>query len=103
MDVASEIAKDAALEEVYMRLVMACYGIVNVFGEYWGSDFASKILSIGIMITHVFWLISELSPPLKKKLFPVQRPSGLKRADWNFFFHIYKKKIFLLSPPPCTF
>ena len=60
VDVASEIAKDAALEEVYMRLVMACYGIVNVFGEYWESDLNSKIMSIGIMMTHVLWFILEM-------------------------------------------
>ena len=27
-------------------------------------------------------------PPLNKKLFPVYRPGGSKRADWNFLFHI---------------
>ena len=31
-------------------------------------------------------------PPLNKKLFPVHRPGGLKRSDWNFFFHIFIKK-----------
>ena len=36
----------------------------------------------------------SIRPPLNKKLFPVHRPGGLKRADWNFFyfFHIFKKK-----------
>ena len=29
-----------------------------------------------------------LRPPLNKKLFSVQRPSGLKRAEWSFFFHL---------------
>ena len=28
----------------------------------------------------------ELRPPLNKKLFPVDRPIGFKRADLNFFF-----------------
>ena len=28
-------------------------------------------------------------PPLIEKLFPVHRPSGLKSADWNSFFHIF--------------
>ena len=32
-----------------------------------------------------------LRPPLNKKLFPVNRPSGLKRVDW------------ILSPPPPLF
>ena len=27
----------------------------------------------------------DLRPTLNEKLFPVHRPSGLKRADWNFF------------------
>ena len=26
-----------------------------------------------------------LGPPLNKKLFPVHRPGGLKRAEWDFF------------------
>ena len=33
---------------------------------------------------------SATEPPLNKK-FPVHRPGGLKRADWNFVFHIFKK------------
>ena len=28
-------------------------------------------------------------PPLNEKLFPVHRPSGLKMADWNFFFFFF--------------
>ena len=34
-------------------------------------------------------------PSLNEKLFPVHRPSGLKRADWNVCFFIFKKNIFL--------
>ena len=31
-----------------------------------------------------------LRPPLNKKSFPVHRPGGLKRADWDvFFFSIF--------------
>ena len=44
----------------------------------------------------------SVRPPLNKKLFPVHRPGGLKRAYRNFFFHIFKKKIFFYFPP-CTF
>ena len=33
-------------------------------------------------------------PPLSEKLFPVDRPSGFKRADWNFCFHIFEKSLF---------
>ena len=42
--------------------------------------------------------IRPVKPPLNKKLFPVYRPGGSKRTDWNFFFFILskKKKIFLL-------
>ena len=29
---------------------------------------------------------ADLRPPLNKELFPVHCPSGLKRADCNFFF-----------------
>ena len=38
-------------------------------------------------------------PPLNKKLFPVYRPGESKRADWNFFSHLFKKKIFFLLFP----
>ena len=34
----------------------------------------------------------ELRPPLIEKLFPVHRPSGLNRADWNLFYMIFEKK-----------
>ena len=37
-----------------------------------------------------------LRHPLNKKLFPVHRPSGLKRADWDFFSMIFEKKVFFL-------
>ena len=34
-----------------------------------------------------------LRPSLNKKVFPVHRPGGLKRADWDsFFFMIFEKK-----------
>ena len=36
--------------------------------------------------------MSRVGPPLNKELFPVHRPSGLKRAVWNFFFSIFSKK-----------
>ena len=39
---------------------------------------------------------SKVRPPLNKKLFPVLRPSGLKRADWNSFFFIFKNIFFFL-------
>ena len=35
-----------------------------------------------------------LGPSLNKKVFPVHRPGGLKRADWDFFFHDFFKKLF---------
>ena len=38
---------------------------------------------------------------LNKKLFPVYRPGGSKRADWNFFFHLFNFYFFYFSP--CTF
>ena len=37
--------------------------------------------------------------PLNKKFFPVHQPVGLKRADWNFFFHISPPIYFFYSPP----
>ena len=42
--------------------------------------------------------VRELRPPFNKKSFRVYRPGGSKRADWNFFFHLFKKKKILLSP-----
>ena len=35
------------------------------------------------------WPHKPIRPPLNKKVFPVDRPSGFKRADWNFFFYIF--------------
>ena len=32
-------------------------------------------------------------PPLNKKVFPVHRPSGLKRANWKIFFIFFEKKV----------
>ena len=37
---------------------------------------------------------ATLRPPLNTKLFPVHRPSGLKRADWKFYFMIFEKVFF---------
>ena len=36
-------------------------------------------------------------PSSNKKSFPVHRPGGLRRAYWNFFFHLFK--IFFTFPP----
>ena len=36
-------------------------------------------------------IIDYIRPSFKKKSFPVHRPGGLKRAYWNFFFHLFKK------------
>ena len=38
--------------------------------------------------------IAAVRPPLNKKLFPVYRPGGSKRADWNFFFSIFSFSFF---------
>ena len=38
--------------------------------------------------------VEAIRPPLNKKSFPVHRPGGLKRAEWEvFYFHVFKKKI----------
>ena len=44
-------------------------------------------------------VLFALRPPLNKKVFPVYRPGGSKRADWNFFFHLSKKIYFFYFPP----
>ena len=31
--------------------------------------------------------VVTVGPPLNKKSFPVHRSGGLKRANWDFFFH----------------
>ena len=36
----------------------------------------------------------NIRPPLDKKLFPVHRPTGLKRADWNLFSYFLKNAFF---------
>ena len=48
-------------------------------------------------------LVWILRPPLDKELFPVHCPSGLKRADWNFFFSDFQQKNIFHTFPPCTF
>ena len=35
-------------------------------------------------VNHRSWAVT-VGPALSKKVFPVQRPGELKRADWNFF------------------
>ena len=42
----------------------------------------------------------QLRPPLNKKLFPVHRPGGSKRADLNIFFHLLKKEEDFLTFSP---
>ena len=41
--------------------------------------------------------ICSIGPTLNEKLFPVHRPSGLKRADWNFFFIFFFSPLFFFS------
>ena len=43
-----------------------------------------------------------IMPPLNKKLIPVYRPGGSKRADWNSFFHLFNN-FFFFTPPPLYF
>ena len=31
-----------------------------------------------------------MGPPINKNSFPVHQPGGLKRAEWDFFFHVIK-------------
>ena len=45
-------------------------------------------------------MYSYVRPPLNKKLFPVHRPDGLKRAGWNFFFRVFNLTSFFYPPPP---
>ena len=68
-------------------------GRVAVFAATWwtGNDF---LLKGGLMETGLYFA-SVLRPPLNKKLFPVHHPSGLKRADWNFF-SIFSKNTFFI-------
>ena len=40
-----------------------------------------------------------IGPSSNKKLFPVHRPGGLKRAHWNFSFHLFNF-FFLNTFPP---
>ena len=42
-------------------------------------------------------LCKYLGPALNKKSFPVHRPGGLKRADWNFSPHIFPLFFFFYS------
>ena len=61
-----------------------CFVIGLVAGLLVGGD--------GVSVAY-----DSLRPPLNKKLFPVHRPGGLKRADWDFFFMIFEKSFFSQS------
>ena len=41
-----------------------------------------------------------IRPSSNKKSFPVHRPGGLKRAYWNFLFHLFKNIFFFFTFPP---
>ena len=59
----------------------------------------------GLTITgvyHEFITACNIGPLLDEKLFPVDRPIGFKRADWNFFSLFFLKTVFF-SKIFCTF
>ena len=62
-----------------------------VFCLYFGGEGGGGGL---VLPTTCYSFYHDPRPPLIEKLFPVDRPSGFKRADWNFFFHIFFKKWF---------
>ena len=45
------------------------------------------------MLPHMILCEQWIRPALNKNLFPVYRPGGSKRSDWNFFLIFSKKKI----------
>ena len=49
----------------------------------------TKVLGVTSILVATY---NTIGPPLNKKVFPVHRPGGLKRADWDFFFMIFEKK-----------
>ena len=57
------------------------------------TSFKKQILTVIYNESNLILKIQGLRPPLNKKLFLVDCPSGLKSADWNFylcyFFIIY--------------
>ena len=61
--------------------------------ETHGQKMIVAVLKVGCIINKLNVL--KVGPPFNKELFPVHRPSGLKRADWNLF-----KKNFFFTPPP---
>ena len=54
---------------------------------YCKTDSPNTYISVYNLGNFSFTII--VRPPSNKKLFPVHRP-GVKRADWNFLFHISK-------------
>ena len=83
------------------RYGQSCFSIKEIFG---GSDIHNNCRGGSWVIGGGgFWgtpelqkgeNISRMRPPLNKKLFPVHRPGGLKRAECDFFFRFKKNKLF---------
>ena len=59
----------------------------------------TRIFSLWVYIFSLsLWgLAAYTRPPLNKKLFPVHRPGGLNRVDWDFFFFMIFEQSFFFS------
>ena len=75
-------------------MVIKCPIKIKIFGRFLTFKMLYFWPKIDILTQNAKLL--SLRPPLIEKLFPVHRPSGLKRADWNFFFMIFEKSCFFL-------
>ena len=79
---------------------LECVHSYKYLGLVLSSEGSMKKMEV-VRVTKAKRASFALRPPLNIKVFPVHRPGALKRADWNFFFHIFKKYsfFFLLYPP----
>ena len=70
----------------------------TIMKKNWSQS--AQIYSSGCSTGNIYFRAGLTTrPPLDKKLFPVHRPGGLKRADWNFF-SIFSKKFFFFYFSP---
>ena len=74
------VTKEGGVTALYRGIVPTMIGMV----PYAGGSGSHRNMT----------LVQVTRPPRNKKLFPVDRLSGLKRADWNFFspFFVVEKK-----------
>ena len=74
------------------------YGVLMYFipVTHYGDSSCPHQVHPQIVVT--LQIVQLLRPPLNKKSFPVHRPGGVKRAEWEVLFHVFNQKK-IVTPP----